>query len=181
MEREIDRALHEFDTDRLDVVTLYYIESQREWDGLIAPGGALTALEAAKQTGAVRNGPLPALRTLPENWASFGGSLADLNLAYGTAYYAVLFLAGRIGGMPLMQILSDVDAGLTFEQSLNARAGFNLETMDGAFKEWMWATVASPQPPQRVPALSSIDSPPRTYPQSSSTSRRSTASATPTQ
>jgi hypothetical protein len=83
--------------------------------------------------------------------------------------------------MPLMQILSDVDAGLTFEQSLNARAGFNLETMDGAFKEWMWATVASPQPPQRVPALSSIDSPPRTYPQSSSTSRRSTASATPTQ
>ena len=68
MEREIDRALHELDTDRLDVVTLYYIESQREWDGLIAPGGALTALEAAKQTGAVRNGTLPALRTLPENW-----------------------------------------------------------------------------------------------------------------
>ena len=87
---------------------------------------------------ALRDGTLPSLRFLHESWTSFTG-LQAVNLAYGTAYYAVLFLAGRIGGIPLMQILSDVDSALTFEQSLDARAGFNLETLDGTFKEWLWA------------------------------------------
>ena len=97
---------------------------------------------------ALGNGTLPSVRLLHENWASFGGSLADLNLAYGTAYYVVNFLANRVGGMTLMQILSDLDTGLTFEQALDARTGFNLDTLDGAFKEWMWATLMSPVSPR---------------------------------
>jgi predicted aldo/keto reductase-like oxidoreductase len=86
MERQIDRALAELNTDRIDVVTLYYIESQREWDGLIAPGGALIALEAAKQTGAVRMiGLTSHQRTLAAGWAQTG-RLDLLMLRYNAAH-----------------------------------------------------------------------------------------------
>ncbi len=86
MQRQIDRARRELNTDRLDVVTLYYIESQREWEGLIAPDGALTALEAAKQTGAVRMiGLTSHQRRLAASWAQTG-RLDLLMLRYNAAH-----------------------------------------------------------------------------------------------
>ncbi len=40
-------------TDRLDVVTFYYVEAEEEWRQIIGPGGALEACAAARRAGEV--------------------------------------------------------------------------------------------------------------------------------
>jgi predicted aldo/keto reductase-like oxidoreductase len=52
--RELRSVLAALRTDYLDVLTLYYVERQDEWDELCAPGGAVEYLRAAKADGAVR-------------------------------------------------------------------------------------------------------------------------------
>jgi aryl-alcohol dehydrogenase-like predicted oxidoreductase len=51
---ELRSALAAIGTDYIDVLTLYYVEQASEWEELIAPGGALRYLQAAKQDGIVR-------------------------------------------------------------------------------------------------------------------------------
>lgn len=41
MKRELDRTLEQLQTDYLDVVTLYYVESEREWSQITADEGAI--------------------------------------------------------------------------------------------------------------------------------------------
>jgi predicted aldo/keto reductase-like oxidoreductase len=53
-DREMDEILTELNTDRIDVVTLYYVEQPSEWDQITAPTGALAALRHAKQAGRLR-------------------------------------------------------------------------------------------------------------------------------
>jgi aryl-alcohol dehydrogenase-like predicted oxidoreductase len=53
-EEELEAALAVLETDYIDVLTLYYVERQEEWDELTAPDGALRFLQAAKQDGRVR-------------------------------------------------------------------------------------------------------------------------------
>jgi len=52
--RELDHALRELGTSWIDVVTLYYVESEPEWAAIASPGGALEALVRARDQGAVR-------------------------------------------------------------------------------------------------------------------------------
>jgi aryl-alcohol dehydrogenase-like predicted oxidoreductase len=52
--RELDKALSELATDRIDLVTLYYVESEREWISLASEGGAYEALAEAKKAGQIR-------------------------------------------------------------------------------------------------------------------------------
>src|SRR5262249_4427947 len=40
-------------TDRLDVVTFYYVEEPGEWEQIVGPGGALEYVEGARRDGAV--------------------------------------------------------------------------------------------------------------------------------
>ena len=87
---------------------------------------------------ALRDGTLPSLRSLHEDWGSYSDRLP---LAYGTAYYGVNYLAGQIGGMAILQILSDVDAGAGFEDALSAHGGYSLESLDAALRDWMQATL----------------------------------------
>jgi predicted aldo/keto reductase-like oxidoreductase len=54
MWRELEAALRSLQTDRLDVATLYYVESQAEWDAILAPRGALAALREAQAQGLIR-------------------------------------------------------------------------------------------------------------------------------
>lgn len=42
-------------TDYVDLLTLYYIEHESEWEEMIAPGGALQYLQDAKRDGTVRH------------------------------------------------------------------------------------------------------------------------------
>jgi predicted aldo/keto reductase-like oxidoreductase len=51
---ELSSLLRELRTDYVDVVTLYYVEAEDEWAQIIAPGGAMETLIAAKRNGAVR-------------------------------------------------------------------------------------------------------------------------------
>src|SRR5215472_11553917 len=49
--REFDKLLAELCTTYLDIVTLYYVESEEEWDDINAPDGAMGYLAAQKQGG----------------------------------------------------------------------------------------------------------------------------------
>jgi aryl-alcohol dehydrogenase-like predicted oxidoreductase len=51
---ELRSALAALATDYIDVLTLYYVEHQGEWDEITSPGGALEYLEHAKRDGVVR-------------------------------------------------------------------------------------------------------------------------------
>ncbi len=52
--RELARALHTLRTERIDVVTFYYVEEENEWEEISGPGGALEALEEARRHGLIR-------------------------------------------------------------------------------------------------------------------------------
>src|SRR3954470_23671307 len=51
---ELRSTLAALGTDYVDVLTLYYVEREDEWQGLVAPGGALRYLQDAKRDGLVR-------------------------------------------------------------------------------------------------------------------------------
>jgi aryl-alcohol dehydrogenase-like predicted oxidoreductase len=51
---ELRSALAALGTDTIDVLTLYYVEGQDEWEEITAPGGALRYLQGAKRDGIVR-------------------------------------------------------------------------------------------------------------------------------
>jgi aryl-alcohol dehydrogenase-like predicted oxidoreductase len=51
--RELAESCRTLGTDRIDVVTFYYVEDEAEWAEIVAPGGALEALDEARRTGRV--------------------------------------------------------------------------------------------------------------------------------
>lgn len=53
--RELDRLLRHLQTDYLDVVTHYYLETIQEWRTIRAPDGAAVALDEARRAGKVRS------------------------------------------------------------------------------------------------------------------------------
>lgn len=55
MRGELDRLLTSLGTTWLDVVTLYYVECQQEWNQVTRPGGAMEALQDAQRDGIVRS------------------------------------------------------------------------------------------------------------------------------
>lgn len=52
--REMEDAFRALGTDRIDVVTFYYVEHKSEWEQIVAPDGALRAMDQAKEQGRVR-------------------------------------------------------------------------------------------------------------------------------
>lgn len=52
--RELEDALQEMKTKYIDIVTLYYVESERQWAEIAAEGGVLEVLRRACQQGKVR-------------------------------------------------------------------------------------------------------------------------------
>ncbi len=86
MRKQVDRALAELNTDWLDVVTLYYVESEEEWEGMSGDGGALEALTDLKRQGVVRMVGLTShQRRLAAGWAQTG-KLDLLMLRYNAAH-----------------------------------------------------------------------------------------------
>ena len=53
-ERELEDALCELNTDYIDVVTFYYVESEGEWRDIASNGGAYEATFRAREQGKVR-------------------------------------------------------------------------------------------------------------------------------
>ncbi|MEJ2009975.1 MAG: aldo/keto reductase [Acidobacteriota bacterium] len=52
--RELEDAFRTLGTDHIEVATFHYVEHKSEWEQIVAPGGALRALEEARQSGRVR-------------------------------------------------------------------------------------------------------------------------------
>ena len=100
-EIELDAALRELKSERVEVVTLYYVESERDWRRIAGPNGALAALRAAQRAGKVGLVGLTShQRRLAANWAE-SGPLDLLMLRYNAAHRGaeteVLPLAERLG------------------------------------------------------------------------------------
>lgn len=84
--RELDRLLGELGADYLDVLTFYYVESEQEWEELLAPGGAYEYLQQQKQRGRVRLlGLTTHQRPLAARWAK-SGRLDMLMIRYNAAH-----------------------------------------------------------------------------------------------
>jgi predicted aldo/keto reductase-like oxidoreductase len=85
-EREFASMLVELNTDYIDVLTLYYVESQKEWDELIEPGGAWEYLAEQKQRGRLKMiGLTSHQRALAAEWAQ-SEKLDLLMIRYNAAH-----------------------------------------------------------------------------------------------
>ena len=85
-EREFDWILNQTASDRLEVATMYYVESDEEWQELIAPGGALQVLERRKREGQLSLiGLTTHQRRLAAEWAT-EGRLDLLMIRYNAAH-----------------------------------------------------------------------------------------------
>jgi len=85
-EREFASMLDELKTDFIDVLTLYYVESQPEWDELIAPRGAWEYLDEQKRRGRLKMiGLTSHQRALAAEWAQ-SEKLDLLMIRYNAAH-----------------------------------------------------------------------------------------------
>ena len=70
-ERELDWILEETRSERLEVGTLYYVESEREWRELVQPGGAWEAFARHREQGQLGLlGITTHQRALAASWAA---------------------------------------------------------------------------------------------------------------
>lgn len=84
--REFEAILAKLRIDYLDVATLYYVESEAEWQEIISPGGAMELLLAQKQAGRLRLVGLTShQRRLAAGWAKTR-SLDLLMVRYNAAH-----------------------------------------------------------------------------------------------
>lgn len=85
-EREFDWILEEIGSDRLDVATFYYVESNEEWRDVVSPGGAWDVLRRRKSEGQLGLiGLTSHQRSLAARWAS-EGRLDMLMVRYNAAH-----------------------------------------------------------------------------------------------
>jgi predicted aldo/keto reductase-like oxidoreductase len=84
--RELEESLRLLGTDRIEVVTFYYVECEDEWQEITAPGGALEVLEEAQVQGKVSLvGLTTHQRPLGARWAE-SGRLDLLMIRYNAAH-----------------------------------------------------------------------------------------------
>jgi predicted aldo/keto reductase-like oxidoreductase len=85
-ERKFAAMLGELDTSYIDVLTLYYVESQNEWDEITAPDGAWEYLAEQKRRGRLKLiGLTSHQRPLAASWAQTG-KLDLLMIRYNAAH-----------------------------------------------------------------------------------------------
>jgi len=85
-EREFAALLGELNTSYIDVLTLYYVESQNEWDEITAPDGAWEYLAEQKRQGRLKLiGLTSHQRPLAARWAQTG-QLDLLMIRYNAAH-----------------------------------------------------------------------------------------------
>ena len=85
-ERELEAMLKELQTECIDVLTLYYVESEREWNEILAPGGAWDYLAEQKRKSRIKMiGLTTHQRPLAAKWAE-SGRLDLLMIRYNAAH-----------------------------------------------------------------------------------------------
>jgi predicted aldo/keto reductase-like oxidoreductase len=84
--REFASMLEQMRTDYIDVLTLYYVESENEWNEIVAPGGAWDYLAEEKRKGRLKLvGLTTHQRALAARWAQ-SGKLDLLMIRYNAAH-----------------------------------------------------------------------------------------------
>jgi predicted aldo/keto reductase-like oxidoreductase len=85
-QREFASMLEELRTDYIDVLTLYYVESESEWEEIVAPDGAWNYLAEQTQRGRLRRiGLTSHQRSLAAGWMQ-SGKLDLLMIRYNAAH-----------------------------------------------------------------------------------------------
>jgi predicted aldo/keto reductase-like oxidoreductase len=102
---EFSALLRDLNTDYLDVATLYYVESDAEWDEITAPGGAWEFLNEQKASGRLRLiGVTTHQRALAARWVNT--ELLDLvMIRYNAAHRGAetdLFPVTSARGLPVV-------------------------------------------------------------------------------
>lgn len=103
--KELRGFLGELGTDRIDVVTHYYVESDEEWEEIVSPGGASEAIEEARACGEVgAAGVTSHQRPLAARIAASGG-VDMLMVRYNAAHRGAeeeIFPVTRRLGLPVV-------------------------------------------------------------------------------
>lgn len=120
-ERELDGLLTQLRTDSLDVVTLYYVESQAEWDHILAADGVWSYLDKQKRAGVIKMiGLTSHQRKLAAAWAG-SGRLDMLMIRYNAAHRGAerdVFPIAAALGIPVVTF-----TGLRWRALLNPTPG----------------------------------------------------------
>ena len=128
MRREVDRVLSALETDWLDVVTLYYVEREYEWNQIVGEDGALSALQDARRDGFIRAiGLTTHQRHLAAKWART--NLLDLlmvryNAAHRGAETEIFPITDRVG-LPVV-CFTCLRWGALLQSTANDPAGFQI-------------------------------------------------------
>jgi len=141
--RELEQALVSLQTDWLDVVTLYYVESDSEWEQLTRAEGAMQALQDAKREGLVRSiGLTSHQRPLVAKWAE--SDLLDMlmiryNAAHRGAETEVFPIAQRFQ-LPVV-CFTCLRWGALAQSTANDPVGFNVPQAP----EWYRYVLSNPR------------------------------------
>ena len=104
-EREFASMLDELKTGYIDVLTLYYVESESEWGEILAPDGAWQYLNEQKQAGRLKMiGLTSHQRALAAGWAQ-SGKLDLLMIRYNAAHHGAerdVFPVAQRMGIPVV-------------------------------------------------------------------------------
>ncbi|MFN7994172.1 MAG: aldo/keto reductase [Bryobacteraceae bacterium] len=115
--REFDETLARLRTDRIDVATLYYVESEMDWGEIMAPGGVWDFLDQQKRSGRLGLiGLTGHQRKLAAKWAQTG-RLDLLMVRYNAAHRGAerdIFPVTSARGMPVVTF-----TGLRWKALLN--------------------------------------------------------------
>ncbi len=81
-------------------------------------------------------GELPSLRELQDKWQELMKYRDERSqMAYGMSYLAVKYLADRVGGMPLLQVLASTAKGKSFEVALLEITGYSVDQLDAEYRQ----------------------------------------------
>lgn len=102
---ELEGILHELRTDRVDVLTFYYVEEAAEWEEIAGPGGALAFCREAQRQGAVGLIGLTSHQRSLAAAIARGGMLDLLMIRYNAAHRGAeteVFPVTEALGMPVV-------------------------------------------------------------------------------
>ncbi len=99
-----------------------------------APTSPARAAEISAVSRAKREGYLPTLRQMQNNWVDLVGGQWRAGEVYGASYLAVRYLAEMVGGMPLRLVLEMVASGADFDSALSSITGYTVERLDAEYR-----------------------------------------------
>jgi predicted aldo/keto reductase-like oxidoreductase len=139
---QLAEALHTLSTDRIDVVTFYYVEEQTEWEEICGPGGAIESLEQARRRGQLRLiGMTTHQRALGAKWAE-SGKLDLLMIRYNSAHRGAeqdVFPTSERLGIPVVAFTAQ-RWGALINRTPDSPTGFT----PPAAPEWYRFALANP-------------------------------------